>query len=164
MPLKRTPAPATHSPATPDGPALPDDHSEPSTSVDKPTITEYNDLVTAHREALCSIRELEANVNSSLTTLVPQEQLHDPKVKPPPEFSRKISEFPNFMAACSLVFTLCPNTYSSHERKVLYVISRLCGMAMSWACTIAENPAHPYRHDYPAFKTPPSNLYSNHNL
>src|SRR5271155_1644754 len=37
-------------------------------------------------------------------------------------------------------------------------------MAMSWARTIAEDPAHPYRKDYLVFKTAFSNLYSDRNL
>jgi hypothetical protein len=153
MPPKKTPASTVQ----------PDDRSERSPSVGEPTVAEYNDLVAVHREALRRIEELEANAESSQTSLGAQEP-RDPKVEPPPEFSGKISEFPNFMAACSLVFTLCPNTYSSHERKVLFVISRLRGMAMSWARTIVENPAHPYRKNYPAFKTALSNLYSDRNL
>jgi len=167
MPPKRNPASVARSsapPTTPDDPAPPDDHSEPSPSVGEPTIAEYNDLVAAHREALRRIKELEANADSSHTSLGSQEQPRDPRVEPPPEFSGKISEFPNFMAACTLVFTLCPNTYSSHECKVLYVISRLRGIAMSWARPIAENPAHPYRKNYPEFKTAISNLYSDRNL
>src|SRR5271169_2222255 len=158
MPPKRNPASI----------APPDDRTDPSPSVDEPTLEEYNDLVTAHRETLRRIQELEATqaerVGSSHTSTGLQEHLRDPKVEPQPEFSGKISEFPNFMAACSLVFTLCPNTYSTHERKVLFVISRLRGMAMSWARTIAEDPNHPYRKDYPAFKTALSNLYSDRNL
>jgi len=158
MPPKRNPASI----------APPDDRTDPSPSVDQPTLEEYNDLVATHRETLRRIQELEATqaeqVGSSHTSTGLQEHLRDPKVEPPPEFSGKISEFPNFMAACSLVFTLCPNTYSTHERKVLFVISRLRGMAMSWARTIAEDPNHPYRKDYPAFKTALSNLYSDRNL
>ena len=68
------------------------------------------------------------------------------------------------MAACSLVFTLCPNTYSTDERKVLFVVSRLRGTAMSWARNIAENPDHVYRREYAAFKGAFSNLYSDRNL
>src|SRR5277367_1867836 len=126
MPPKRNPASI----------APPDDRTDPSPSVDQPTLEEYNDLVATHREILRRIQKLEATqaeqVRSSHTSTGPHE-LRDPKVEPPPEFSGKISKFLNFMAACSLVFTLCPNTYSTHERKVLFVISRLSGMAMSWA-------------------------------
>src|SRR5208282_344822 len=107
MPPKKTPTPTVQ----------PDVRSEHSPSAEEPTIAEYNELVAAHKEALRRIEQLEANVESSQTSLGPQERLRNPKVEPPPEFSGKIAEFPNFMAACSLVFTLCPNTYSSHERK-----------------------------------------------
>ena len=161
MAPKRTPASTAHGPPSP---APPDDHPEPSPSIDERTIAKYDDLVTAHREALRRIKELKANADSSHTSLGPQEQLREPRVEPPPEFSGNVSEFPNFMAACTLVFTLCPHTYSSNERKVLYVISRLRGTAMSWARNIAENSDHSYRHDYPAFKTALSNLYSDRNL
>jgi Retrotransposon gag protein len=167
MSPKRTPAFTVRNPAPSancDDIALPDDRSKPSPSVGEPTIAEYNELVTTYTEALRRITELEPNVDSSQTSLGPQEQFCDPKVELPPEFSGKISEFPNFMAACTLVFTLCPNTYSNHERKILFVISRLRGMAINWACTIAEDPTHPYHKDYPEFKIALSNLYSDRNL
>ena len=97
-------------------------------------------------------------------SLGPQEQLREPRVEPPPEFSGSISEFPNFIAACTLVFTLCPITYSTDERKVLYIVSHLRGTAMNWARNIVENPDHQYRRDYPAFKTALNNLYSDRNF
>src|SRR5437667_7556245 len=87
----------------------------------------------------------------------------DPKLPPPPEFSGKISEFRNFMAQCNLVITLCPNTHSSDEEKVLFVISRLRGGAMSWARPIAESATHPLRNNYEAFQTALSNLYLDQN-
>ena len=132
MPPKKSAASIAHSPVSPVDPddlTQPYDHSEHSPNVDQPTLGEYNDLVAAHRETLQCIQELEnalqaAHAESSHTSLGNQEQLRDPKVEPPPEFSEKISEFPNFIAACSLVFTLGPNAYSSHKRKVLFVISR----------------------------------------
>ena len=69
------------------------------------------------------------------------------------------------MATCTLVFTLFSHTYSTDERKVLYVvISRLRGTAMSWARNITENLDHQYRRDYPTFKTALSNLYLDCNL
>ena len=154
MPPKRTPASTAHGPPSP----IPlDDHPKLSPSIGEPALAEYNDLATALREALRRINELKANADSSQTS-------HEPRVEPPPEFSGSISEFPNFMAACTLVFTLCPHTYSTDERKVLYVVSRLRGTAMNWARNIAENPDHQYRRDYPAFKTALSNLYSDRNL
>src|SRR5204862_1603428 len=87
----------------------------------------------------------------------------DPKLPPPPEFSGKISEFRNFMTQCNLVITLCPNTHSSDEEKVLFVISRLRGGAMSWARPIAEDATHALRSNYEAFKTALSNLYLDQN-
>ena len=157
---KRTPASIAHGPPSP----IPlDDHPEPSPSIDKPIIAEYNDFTTAHREALHRINELEANADSQIP-LGPQEQLYEPRVEPPPEFFGSISKFPNFIAACTFMFILCPITYSSDECKVLYVVSRLYGTAMNWACNIAENPDHPYHCDYPALKTALSSLYSDHNL
>src|SRR5205814_3278539 len=36
----------------------------------------------------------------------------DPKLPPPSEFSGKISEFHNFMAQCTLMLMMCPNTYT----------------------------------------------------
>jgi Retrotransposon gag protein len=171
MPPKKSAASVGRGPVSPVDPgdlAPPDDRSEPSPGVDEPTPGEYNDLLATHRETLRRVQELEdalqAAQDSSHTSPGPREQLRDPRVESPPEFSGKISEFPNFMAACSLVFTLCPNTYSRHERKVLFVISRLRGMAMSWARNIVENPEHPYRRDYPAFKAALSSLYSDRNL
>ena len=161
MPPKKIPASTAHGPPS----ATPlDDHPEPSPGMGEPILAEYNDFATTIRETLRRINELEANADSSLTSLGPQEQLREPRVEPPPEFSGSISEFPNFMAACTLMFTLCPHTYSTDERKVLYVVSRLRGTAMSWAHNIAENPDHQYRRDYPAFKTALSDLYSDRNL
>ena len=160
MPPKRTPASTAHGPPSP----IPlDDYLEPSPSIGEPTLAEYNDLATALREALRRINELKANADSSQTSLGPQ-QSHKPRVEPPPEFSGSISEFSNFMAACTFVFTLCPTTYSTDECNVLYVVSRLSGTAMNWARNIAENPDHQYHRDYPAFKTALSNLYSDRNL
>ena len=174
MPATRSATSAVRPPGPPSNPddlVPPDDRSERSPSIEEPTPGEYNDIVNRHRETLQQVRELEealqaARARSSHTSPgpIPQEWHPEPKVEAPPEFSGKISEFPNFMAACSLVFALCPNTYSTDERKVLFVISHLRGTAMSWARNIAENPEHPYRHDYPAFKGALSNLYSDRNL
>ena len=151
---KKFPASTAHGPPSP---TPLDDHPEHSPSIREPALAEYDDLATALREALRRINELKANADSSQTS-------HEPRVEPPPKFSGSISEFPNFMAAYTLVFTLCPITYSTDERKVLYVVSRLRGTAMSWARNITENPDHQYRRDYPAFKSALSNLYSDCNL
>ena len=161
MPPKRTLAFTAHGPPSP---TPLDDHPESSLSIGESIVAEYNDLATVNREALRRINKLEGNADSSHTSLGPQEQSREPRVKPPPEFSGSISKFPNFIATCTLVFTLCPHTYSTDERKVLYIVSRLRGTAMSWAHNIAENPSHQYRCDYPAFKTTLSSLYSDCNL
>ena len=181
MPPKRS---ATVPPAAPVSPVEPDDRSDSHDDAEQPVITreEYNALVNSYQETLQRVQELEArnaaHAPSSQTSLEPEEQAPtpappevpyrgfnpDPRVDAPPEFSGKISEFPNFMAACSVVFTLCPNTYSKPESKVLYVVSRLRGLAMNWARPIVENPHHPYRKDYSVFETAISNLYSDRNL
>ena len=87
-------------------------------------------------------------------------QPNDPKLPSPPEFSGKISEFRNFITQCTLTFTMCPNTYSTDEKKVLFIISLLSGNALSWAREIAENEIHLLR---TAFKTAMSNIYQDQN-
>jgi len=62
------------------------------------------------------------------------------------------------------MFTMCPNTYPTHEQKVLFVISLLRGPAFNWARDIPEQPDHPLRHDYPTFKIALGNLYLDRNL
>ena len=88
----------------------------------------------------------------------------DTKIAKPPEFFGKVSKFRNFMSQYTLTFTMCPNTYVTDEQKVLFVISLLHGNALTWAHDIPENPEHPLRHDYPAFKAALSNLYLDRNL
>ena len=79
--------------------------------------------------------------------------LPDPRPPTTPEFTGKVSEFANFMASCTLVFAMCRNTYTSDERKVLFIVAHLRGSPMNWAREIADNATHPLRHDYRAFKT-----------
>src|SRR5437667_11376391 len=57
---------------------------------------------------------------------------------------------------------MCPNTYNN-EKKVLFVISLLHGIALSWAHDIAENENHPLHKDYAAFKITMSNIYLDQN-
>jgi hypothetical protein len=85
--------------------------------------------------------------------------LRDPKMPPPEPFSGKISEFKNFMVQCTLIFSVCPNTYCTDERRVLFVISRLKDEPLTWANEIAIDPAHPLRHDYDRFKQQLTNIY-----
>ena len=162
-----------------------DNCSDSPPAVEAPALTheEYNTFVNSYQETLQRVQALgealkAAHRSSSPTSSGPEEHTPtpappevpyrgfnpDPRVDAPPEFSGKISEFPNFMAACSVVFTLCPNTYSKPEGKVLYVVSRLRGLAMNWARPIVENQHHPYRKDYSVFETAISDLYSDRNL
>ena len=62
MPSNRIPVSTAYSPPSP---TPLDDHPEPSPSIGKPTVAEYNDLIIAHRKALHRIKELEANANTS---------------------------------------------------------------------------------------------------
>jgi hypothetical protein len=78
---------------------------------------------------------------------------------PPEPFSGKISEFKNFMVQCTLIFSVCPNTYCTDERRVLFVISRLKDEPLTWANEIAIDPAHPLRHNYERFKQQLTNIY-----
>ena len=87
----------------------------------------------------------------------------EPKVNKPTEFSGKLSEYSTFISQCLLTFTMCPNTYNTDERKVLFVVSLLRGSALSWAREIAENENHLLRNDYTAFKTAMSNVYLDQN-
>jgi hypothetical protein len=86
-------------------------------------------------------------------------QIRDPKVNLPPEFSGKVADFRNFMSQCSLTFSMSPNTYVTDEQKVLFVISLLRGLALNFARDIPEDPDHPLRKDYPAFRLALNNLY-----
>ena len=99
------------------------------------------------------------SVPGRIPVLTRPEAITDPKLLPPSEFSSKISEFRNFMAQCTLTFMICPNTYDNDEKKVLFVISLLCGSALSWAHEIAENENHALCKDYTTFKISISNIY-----
>ena len=72
-----------------------------------------------------------ANSHTSGPTTPLPHSVKDPKVPTSSEFSDKISEFGNFIAQCSLTFTMCPNTYVRDEQKVLFVISLLRGTALT---------------------------------
>ena len=115
-----------------------------------------------------TIEELRAQLDAANARLAaldrPVQERKDPKIPQPPEFSGKVSEFRNFMAQCSLTFHMCPNTYVKDEQKILFVVSLLRGPALTWACDIPEQPDHPLRLDYSAFKKALSNLYLDGNL
>jgi hypothetical protein len=87
--------------------------------------------------------------------------LHDPKMVLPKLFSGKVSEFKNFMVQCTLIFSVCPNTYCTDERCVLFAIARLKDEPLTWANEIAIDPMHPLRHDYKLFKQQLTNIYGN---
>src|SRR5438477_1605046 len=121
-----------------------------------------------NRELMQQLAEQLTTANARIAALEAERQQQpaaqdhqpkDPKLPPPSEFSGKISEFYNFMTQCTLMFTMCPNTYNTNERKVLFVVSLLRGSALSWAREIAENENHLLRNDYTAFKTAMSNFY-----
>src|SRR5204863_3312125 len=70
-----------------------------------------------NRELMQQLAEQLATANARIAALEaecqqqPAAQDHqpkDPKLPPPSEFSRKISEFRNFMAQCTLTFTMYP--------------------------------------------------------
>jgi hypothetical protein len=63
------------------------------------------------------------------------------------------------MVQCTLIFSVCPNTYCTDERRVLFVISRLKDEPLTWANEIAIDPAHPLRHNYDLFKQQLTNIY-----
>jgi hypothetical protein len=125
-----------------------------------------------HGELLQQIADQLATANARIAALEAERHQHqqqadhppkDPKIAPPPEFSGKISEYRNFIAQCTLNFSMRPNTYDTDERKVLFIVSLLRGSALSWARDIVENENHQYRNDYPAFKTAMSNIYLDQN-
>jgi Retrotransposon gag protein len=89
--------------------------------------------------------------------------VREPKIPSPGEFHGKVSEYRNFIAQCSVTFVMCPHTYNTDERKVLFIVSLLRGPAMTWAREITEDEAHPLRNNYPAFKLALDNLYLDRN-
>lgn len=162
MPPKK-PTTVSNRTESPPGPLAPvtDEEQEPSVNDDDDSATP---LTTAdYRRLLDRLNELEAREHQHQRQVYPESRPKEPKIPPPPEFHGKVSEYRNFMAQCSLTFTLCPRTYSTEESKVLFVVSRLRDQALNWARDIPENPEHPYRHDYQAFKAALDNLYLDRN-
>lgn len=86
-------------------------------------------------------------------------QNRDPRVAAPETFTGKVSEYQNFIAQCTLVLTVCPNTYTTEEQRVFFVISHLKGEPLTWARDIITNPFHPLRNDYKAFTQAFANVY-----
>jgi hypothetical protein len=76
----------------------------------------------------------------------------NPKMVPPEPFSGKILEFKNFIVQCTLIFSVCPNTYCTDKRHVVFVISCLKDELLTWANEIAIDPLDSLRHNYECFK------------
>lgn len=89
----------------------------------------------------------------------PPKRHRDPKVASPTPFTGKVSEFQNFLAQCTLVLTVCTNTYVTDEEKVLFMISHMKDDPLTWARDIVLDPLHPLRRNYPAFRAALSNVY-----
>jgi Retrotransposon gag protein len=96
-------------------------------------------------------------------SLYPPAHYREPKVPPPPEFYGKVSEYRNFIAQCTVTFVMCPHTYNTNERKVLFIVSLLRGNALTWAREIPADKNHPLRNDYDSFKIALDNLYLDRN-
>jgi len=89
----------------------------------------------------------------------PSQLVPKPKVPIPPEFSGKVYEYRNFVAQCNLSFGLCPASFPTDETRVLFIISRLRGDALTYARSIIENPNHPLRHNFNGFAAFLDNVY-----
>ena len=116
-------------------------------------VTPMSDAPTGSREP--SVEQTDRSPEPGART----NHLPDPKMPPPEMFSGKSSEFKNFMAQITLIFSVCPNTYCNDERRVLFVISRLKDEPLTWANEIATDSDHPLRNDYAAFKQALINIY-----
>jgi len=156
MPPKKT-APARH-------------RSVPLSETERPDNSEIDEdtpppVTTAdYRRLLARLDELEAREQERQARPVQNpERPKEPKIAPPPEFHGKVSEYRNFMAQCTLPFTLCPVTYSTPQSKVLLTISRLRGRPLDWAHEIPSNPEHPLHNNYTAFKTALDDIYLDRN-
>ena len=90
--------------------------------------------------------------------------LRELKVNKPAEFDGKISEYGTFISQCLLIFSMCPISYAKDEQKVLFVISYLSSAPRGWARSILEDPTHPYRNDFAAFKKALDAMYADRNL
>jgi hypothetical protein len=64
----------------------------------------------------------------------------DPKIPDVQTFNGNKNHYTVFVAKLQNFFALQPNTYSSDQKKIGYVISRLEGAAADWAVTILGNP------------------------
>jgi hypothetical protein len=138
----------TTPPVRPSSPAL-SIGSNPSDSSDS---SDLSDSSNGSDKSASSARSGRSNSSSKTRT-------RDPKVTPPDLFYGKTSEFQNFVTQCSLTLTMCPNTYNSNQKRVLFVISNLRGTPLSWARKIISNKGHPLRKNYTAFMAALTNIY-----
>ena len=110
-------------------------------------------------ESSVSSDESDSSVNSDESESPVKTRTRDPKVTPPDLFYGKISEFQNFVTQCTLILTMCPNTYNTNKKRVFFVISNLRGTPLSWARKIITNKKHRLRKNYKAFMAALTNIY-----
>src|SRR4030095_4144660 len=138
-------------------------HADSQNDDSDPPATPDHELVQQLAEQLDTANTRLAALEAERQQSLADRASKDPKLAPPPEFFGKVSEYRNFITQCTLAFTLCPNTYPDDEKKVLFVISRLRGTALSWAREIVENKEHLLRKDYNAFQSAMANVYLDQN-
>jgi hypothetical protein len=114
---------------------------------------------TSSRQSVDSEDPLAEQANRSPVFTVRPNTLRDPKMALPEPFSSKISEFKNFIVQCTLIFSVCHDTYCTDERCILFVISLLQDESLTWANEIAIDPTHLLRHNYERFKQQLTNIY-----
>ena len=124
-------------------------------------VTSLSNRVTVmeERTAADPFSSARSTSDSSSEDPDPAPAKRDPKVASPEMFSGNVADFQNFLAQCTLVLTVSPNTYSTDEQRVLFVISHLKGEPLTWARDIVLESKHPLRNDYSAFKLALSNIY-----
>ena len=84
------------------------------------------------------------------------------KIIKPKKFDGKHSEFLSFMTQCEIAFEMAPKSFSTDQRKVLFIIANLEGNALRWAQEVFTDKEHPHRRDYRAFRKSSYSLYDNH--
>ena len=77
-------------------------------------------------------------------------------------FIDKIAEFQNFMTQCTFTFTSCLNIYPENENCVLFVISYLRDIFLTWTNDIIFDQKHSLRKDCIFFQVVFINLYDDH--
>src|SRR5271169_1740497 len=152
-----------------------DDETDLGTNTPPSTLSEILELLKRQQEEIGRLNSrLEAQEAQESTATPPaneeppkdqpEEKRRDPKVDLPTPFGGKTSEFRNFKAQYTLVLTMCPNTYDTEVRKVLFVVSRLQGTALSKMRSIISDINHPLRNNFQKFEEELMRLYSDKNL